>query len=1557
MDPSNFQNFGGMGMAQPGAQMVQQMMPQQSAQDSHAIGNYIVSALRSEGPYGGWQAQVPVEQRVSQIKLLVDSLRLIRPAVKIQQFVQVAMTFEKKAFITSENRDAYLRACTEKLSKIRDQRQQQASQTGPMLNTPMQHPDFQTQQFLTQDQFLPQQPPMMQPSPMPAQGLVQNNFGMVAPQQQINPQHMPGMNQPQPANNQNQARLTEEENKKVNGMASQLARSTNLTPAQKELIKNRYSAQARETMNKNGVDPIHLYYRQQALNLYRSQRNSAQMNAGLMNVNGSTQQGMNMDQNQFQFQMPPNSGNQQQVNSFQQPNNQMMGNLTHFQGRQADGMRAQDFGELVVPASLSNQGVSQEQYRQQQMALQNGMPQMGAQPGINPQLLARQQQMKAMQANQPNPNEQIHTLAQFQNQSQAQARIHAAAKAQVVGIPTPPTVSAATAAPNIVRPLSQTLAVPSPQVGTRTPNRTPNPMPPQGQTQPNQAQLTANQNRELALRGFPPNLQNILRQKPQSEWQAIIVQFSQGANNMRRSVSSQPQGGVQQAQGMPPGQNPQMRMQNGPNMAATPMVSSLSAGAAQKQMQDANSLSAAQQLQQQQLSRMQASQFPNPQPMMQQQQQQPGLQGMQQPRPGAKPNMEIKMTPQQVAYMDKQAFPQTMLPQLFRNVPNVPVGQLRVWADLKRWLTANPVQSVTLAHLIVLQQRQLMAIMKNAGNGGQQLVNNNRPFEPTQSGTPAMQQQISMLKPIDSSDLERVRMVQPQLREVDDEKLRVWLEQQRANQIRLRQERQPHPGQAPQQMPMSVAQQPPNVSVGVNQPLLFAPVQTAQLSGIGNQQSVNPIFAPGGVDNSSSAKRQPFNRQQSANAASKLQLQAPSQRGQGQGDVPGAKNLKRPNEESTQDGNQVNMANHAQPVSQMTKEMFDSLTNDQKLAYQKMRRSQQAQQSQAAKAKVDELTKQMQIGKGSLVPIKNMTAEDKEVIRRILNNTHTHKMLVEFEKFIVAFFLIAQNEPEVRLLLEQSTRLLRQYKPETVKKTDPEKTFVPVDVFSVSRKYVEEASNNLSRRFQLVLQRSAQSRPQLTPENLKQLEAQEASLKATLNTKSSKAPPAPTSAQPPFPIDADRGHGAPRYAQQTIKQEDLKLPPNKKSKKGTTLSAQAATSPPASKATEDKKVQPSSNIHLCPMENCEYSKKGFATLAELSNHTNSVHKPEEPIEDPTIHDPVGYLAAATRFALDLDVNGQPLRQPEVIKAPPMQKSISRLSATSMPGIKHEKDSKPSTPAAMIRAPSSSSITQASPGLKPIPRSVPNAKTAQNTPPAPFLKVEPDLWSTTKIGLNKLRETFGGIDMGEVVPSISRGVGDGEGIGLDLEAMMEEYMQSDAWIQMQGAAAALSSTDCLSSETGTEKSKSLSPAMGADELGVKDEQVKQANDILAELGLDSIEPEKPTTSGTLGKPNADAADVDMSDSWVLPEINAVRKSTIPGQLPNATADNVAGDFSSELDEWDEWLKMDIGELPDIDKDGNAIYGEDERFPSPFEEIDWDNAVLEDAYGANRVVVRR
>ena len=1542
MDPSNFQNFGGMGMAQPGNQMVQQMMPQQSAQDSHAIGNYIVSALRAEGPYGGWQAQVPVEQRVSQIKLLVDSLRLIRPAVKIQQFVQVAMTFEKKAFITSESRDAYLRACTEKLSKIRDQRQQQASQTGQMLNTPMQHPDFQTNQFLAQDQFFPQQPPMMQPSHMPSQGLVQNTFNTAAPQQQMNPQQMPGMNQPQPVNNQNQARLTEEENKKVNAMASQLARSTNLTPAQKESIKNRYPAQARETMNKNGVDPIHIFYRQQALNLYRSQKNNAQMNAGLMNMNGSTQQGMNVEQNQFQFQMPPGANNQQQVNSFQQPNNQMMGNLTHFQGRQADGLRSQEVGELVVPASVSNQ---QEQYRQQQMALQNGMPQMGGQPGINPQLLARQQRMKEMQANQPNANEQIHTLAQYQNQSQAQARIQAAAKAQVVGIPTPPTMSSATPAPNIVRPLSQNLGVPSPQVGARTPNRTPNSMPPQVQTQPTQAQLAANQNREMAIRGFPPNLQNVLRQRPQSEWQAIIAQFTQGAN-MRRSASSQPPGGMQQAQVMPPGQNPQMRMQNGPNMGATPMVSSLSAGAAQKQNQDAKSLSAAQQLQQQQL--MQASQFQNGQLMMQQQQQQQqGLQGMQQPRPVARPNMEIKMTPQQVGYMDKQAFPQTMLPQLFRSVPNVPVGQLRVWADLKRWLTANPQQNVTLAHLVVLQQKQLTAIMRNAGQGGQQLPNVNRPFDPTQSGNPAMQQPTSGLPQFESQDLESVRATHPQLRGVSDDKLRAWLEQQRANQIRARQMVTLHPGQIPQQMPPSAGQQPPHASAGLNQPLLFAPVQTAQLSGVGNQQSVNPNFASGGLDASSTAKRQPLNRQQSDNGAPKPQLQAPGQREQG-------KNLKRPMEESTQAGNQPNTAQPAQTGFQMTKEAFDKLTNEQKLAYTKMRRQQQAQLQQASKVKVDELTKQMQIGKGSLVPLKNMSAEDKEVIRRILTNPHTHKMLTEFEKFIVAFHLIAQNEPEARTLIEQSTRLMRQYKPETVKKTDPEKTFVPVDVFSVNRKYVEEASNNLSRRFQLVLQRSAQSRPQLTPENLKQLEAEETNLKAMLNSKSNKAPPAPTSAQPPFPIDADRGQGTPRYGQQGLQSTDLKLPPNKKTKKGTTPSAQLAASPPPSRTMEGQKVQPPRNSHMCPAENCEYNMKGFATLAELTNHKNTVHKPEERIDDP-----VAFLAAATRFALDLDVNGQPLRQPEVIKAQPMQKTISRLSATSMPGIKHEKDSKPSTPAAMVRAPSTSSINQASPGVKPIPRSVPNNKAAQSTVSAPFLKVEPDMWSTTKIGLNKLRETFGGIDMGEVVPSISRGVGDGEGIGLDLEAMMEEFMQSDSWIQMQAPALALSAADNLSDGNGTEKSKSLSPAMGADELGAKDEQVKQANDILAELGLDTIEPEKTTTSQSLGRPNAGATDVDMSDSWVLPDHTTLRKSTNLGQIANGKGDNVGGDFSSENDEWDEWLKMDIGDLPGVDDDGNAgwtDFGEDGRDSSPFVEIDWDNAILEDAYGANRVVVR-
>jgi hypothetical protein len=99
---------------------------QQGAQNhNNNLQRHIISSLQQQGPCSGWQATITVDQRAIQVRLLIDSLRLIKPVIELGRAVQVALSFEQKAFIQSQSLDAYVSMCKEKLNQIHDTRQQQ----------------------------------------------------------------------------------------------------------------------------------------------------------------------------------------------------------------------------------------------------------------------------------------------------------------------------------------------------------------------------------------------------------------------------------------------------------------------------------------------------------------------------------------------------------------------------------------------------------------------------------------------------------------------------------------------------------------------------------------------------------------------------------------------------------------------------------------------------------------------------------------------------------------------------------------------------------------------------------------------------------------------------------------------------------------------------------------------------------------------------------------------------------------------------------------------------------------------------------------------------------------------------------------------------------------------------------------------------------------------------------------------------------------------------------------------------------------------------------------
>src|SRR2546421_4883690 len=171
MNPQHLQNGAGMGRGMP--PNMQQM--QQGSQQSNNIQRHILSSLQQQGPFSGWQATITVDQRAMQVRLLIDSLRLIKPMIELGKAVQVALSFEQKAFIQSQSPDAYASMCKEKLGQIHDTRQQQQNsanaQNNPNQTNAMQQMQ-QAQQMQQMGQslnFPPQLQHQMQASPLPNQ--------------------------------------------------------------------------------------------------------------------------------------------------------------------------------------------------------------------------------------------------------------------------------------------------------------------------------------------------------------------------------------------------------------------------------------------------------------------------------------------------------------------------------------------------------------------------------------------------------------------------------------------------------------------------------------------------------------------------------------------------------------------------------------------------------------------------------------------------------------------------------------------------------------------------------------------------------------------------------------------------------------------------------------------------------------------------------------------------------------------------------------------------------------------------------------------------------------------------------------------------------------------------------------------------------------------------------------------------------------------------------------------------------------------------------------------
>jgi hypothetical protein len=337
-----------------------------------------------------------------------------------------------------------------------------------------------------------------------------------------------------------------------------------------------------------------------------------------------------------------------------------------------------------------------------------------------------------------------------------------------------------------------------------------------------------------------------------------------------------------------------------------------------------------------------------------------------------------------------------------------------------------------------------------------------------------------------------------------------------------------------------------------------------------------------------------------------------------------------------------------------TQEIIDKMSPAQRQQYLTLRAQ---SQQQAIRQRITDLTREVQIAMPKMVPNKSMDAGSRARILKVLTSDDTKNILGRFDQLLAHHLLSTQDDAAVRHLISQRLHFLHQYKPDSI----PTKVFEPQDHFSISVDYAESAMKDMFVKFQQTLERTqrpgirrhpglppSQAQQPLSAENLRQLQEQNEAQRKLKGQRASDVPPAPTATQPPFSIGDSRGHGTPRYATQGLKQEDLKLDPNKKRKKnppGTAASTPAtnqSTPAPVPSPQQMKAKKPEVNSFKCTVASCEHQMKGFQTKDELDAHTKGAHKPvEEPVADAR-----AFFIQHARQGLGLDENGQPLEKIE-----------------------------------------------------------------------------------------------------------------------------------------------------------------------------------------------------------------------------------------------------------------------------------------------------------------------
>ncbi|KAK2738194.1 hypothetical protein FQN57_007169 [Myotisia sp. PD_48] len=1347
MNPSNFSAHTG---AMASSDTSTPQMPPQKIEHSQMLLSHVAQALQAQGPFTGWRESVPVEERAIKVRQMISSIRLIKPNFEIANAITWALRFEEKAFTTAKEKFLppplplsmadpplqadYDREFAERLSKLRDSRQQRAMMQGGMIpranpgnNMPI-NPQAQMQPMFAAQ--MGQRPMQGSPVNMPHQP---HGMKMNIPHQQVPvTQHQfPPPGAPQESN-----AMTAAEYEHICRLAEQMARKT--LPADMEKIKlnlQNMSPEQRQQLALKGIEPLEYFFRSEAFKELRRQRMQR------MEMVARAQASNNVDPATSMSTDPSNPHQRQLSQSMMghqntagipitQPgfDNNFLGNVDHIQGQQAEGLRSQEAGQIVVPATTTPQMLNH------QFPAQTGMFPGGQQnfnrPGMNPAMMAQRQQPPQQSPHTAQHNK-LPQQTTFQSQAVAQARADVAAKARMAMSQVTPQIQQ--------QPMNQGPAV---NMGNRSrgPGQAPQTGGPQASmpTSIGQNQPTV---RPQLPPGLPPAIQHQLSQLPPEQVVAFLQNYSRQLRSPGMVRPNQPPGQMlpqyTNSTGQP--QQPQgPQFMGDPNMRSSVAVQQhlMGMGGMLPQLQGG--------IPGQPMPMQKPNQFPQNENLP--------MQYMRQQK-------SMELTDDQIREMDRVPFPHALINAntSISPKPTFPPN-VGTWGQLKMWASQNPqmLGDMSLPKLQGLQKLHFQSIQRELANRQAQNANSQSGLPPNVVGqqrfAPQQPQRGSLqhgqhplnsaMRPVTAQEIQFARgRMGPQHVKFSDEHVKQLLIKTRQNQLlQVRNN---------MQAASQLNQQPPTIQMsGVEfsqaqpqqtQSILASPMQPA-MPQAASQPSSTLVSTP-----------QPVAKPQRVTAAK-----------------PAVKSLKRPSPSDAEVKNGAAEPQLAQAgpqlgtnagMSQPTAAQIAAMSPQQKARYEALLR-----QSQQPAQPRQPVTREMAETSWALLPEHIKKIYD-EIVRHDSSNVPIpmppeHKaamsqqlrdstdMLGRMDALVRWVSGFREQEKSLRTLLQMRMLLMKQFK-------GPDWTLN--DQFTISQESVTSSISYIRKWFS-VISRAAQGSRQsatnrtgppalahqaqlqgstpLNASNLHQHEQQEAAIKRAKRAQA--VPPAPTTLQPPFPIGTTSPHGVPHaYGPAQVTKDNLVLPDKKKRKKDQPIiepATKAKRPSTQAKMTVAKKAPiPPKESFKCSTTSCPHHTKGFATQALLDEHVQE-HHTEEPITDP-----VEFLLESYRIGLGL---AQPSTDGTKIKGattsqPAPEKATPNTSSQAIRGI-----SKPDIG-------SSLSSIQAKPsqanGLKPAPN---NTKKADNVTvgtatPRPSVK---EAWDRCPISPEMIRSAFG--DLGD-----------------------------------------------------------------------------------------------------------------------------------------------------------------------------------------------------------------